>query len=44
MFAALAAMAVALVVALKVSSLAIPVEAKITCQTKSGNEADGQQD
>jgi hypothetical protein len=43
-FAALAAMAVALSVALLVSSVAIPIEAKISCQTKGGNEPPGQQD
>jgi hypothetical protein len=43
MLAALAAMAVALSVAMLVSSLAIPVEAKIACQTRSRSTPDGQQ-
>jgi hypothetical protein len=43
-FAALAAMAVALSVAMLVSSVAAPVLAALSCQTKSGNEPAGQQD
>lgn len=43
-FAALAAMAVALSVALLVSSVATPVSAALTCETKSGNAPGGQQD
>jgi hypothetical protein len=43
-FAALAAMAVALSVAMLVSSVAVPVSAALSCQTKSGNEPGGQQD
>jgi hypothetical protein len=45
-FAALAAMAVTLSVAMLVSSLATPVQAKITppsCTNPGGNEAGGQQ-
>jgi hypothetical protein len=43
-FAALAAMAVVLSVAMLISSFTIPVEAKITCQTRSGNTLGAQQD
>ena len=48
-YAALAAMAVALSIAMLVSSLATPVEAKITpatppsCETGGGNQPPGQQ-
>ena len=45
-FAAVAAMAVTLSVAMLVSSVAIPVEAKISprsCETSGGNEPPGQQ-
>jgi hypothetical protein len=43
-FGTLAAMAVALAVALLVSSVAVPVSAALTCETKSGNAPGGQQD
>jgi hypothetical protein len=43
-FAALATMAVALSVAMLVSSVATPISAALTCETKSGNAPAGQQD
>ena len=43
-FGTLAAMALALSVAMLVSSVAAPVSAALSCQTKSGNEPGGQQD
>ena len=42
--AALVAIAVALGVTVLVSAVAVPVETKIMCQTRSGNTPDGQQD
>ena len=43
-FGALAAMAVALSVAMLVSSVATPISAALTCETKSGNAPPGQQE
>ena len=43
-FGTLAAMAVTLSVAMLVSSVATPVSAALTCETKSGNAPPGSQD